>query len=195
MANSKRIHNTHKKWHFFYPPIHIIFLIIILLSDQILSYVILVPDNISEGSIIFNATLTRLHKNRIYSLNTHKNGYFVKKLLGVDRTSGEVFIKEKLDCQGIWYPNLFTLYVDSFPEKLPEKNSKKKNEDFQSLINSIKNMGFEKVYENKRHKRNVNGVKYYSMPLRIFIYGKSCNEDEIIDNSPTTINTIDKELL
>lgn len=174
-----------KKWHYFYPPIHILFLIVLI--NQAWSYIILVPKDISQGSIIFNATLTKLGENRAYSLNVHKNGYFVKKLLGVDRTTGEVFVKEKLDCKGIWYPNLFTLYIDSLLE-VDEVSSECKNtrdNDFLNLVEAIKKgkePNWMESREKGEHKSTTARVKYYSMPLRIFIYGSGCHGEDVTNS-------------
>lgn len=181
-----RMHrNKLKKWHYFYPPIHIFLLLTLL--NPILGYLILVPEQTLEGTIIFNATLPRLGKSRLYSLNVNKNGHFVKKLLGVDQTTGEVFLKEKLDCRGIWYPNLFTIHVDSVQEtyKASAKRRSTRNHDFLGFFEAFKKGKLPEFLISQENKKKVNkvvGVKYYSMPLRVFVVGKACNKEDV--NSP-----------
>ncbi|KAK6640052.1 hypothetical protein RUM43_008329 [Polyplax serrata] len=172
-----------RKWHYFFPPIHI-FLITTLVAHA-WAYLILIPETTSQGTIIFNSTLTKLGRSRVYSLNAHKNGYFVKKLLGVDATSGEVFTKQKLDCTGVWYPNIFTIYVDSVlqPEEIPNKRrSARNNRDFWSFVHALQKNNdpdLAELKESSRHKKQPLGVKYFSMPLRIFIIGHGCNGEDI----------------
>lgn len=52
-------------------------------------------------------------RNRHYKINTHRSAGFVHRLLHVDSGSGQVILKRHLECDGLFYPSLFTLYVDS----------------------------------------------------------------------------------
>ena len=52
-------------------------------------------------------------RNRHYKINTHRSAGFVHRLLHVDSGSGQVILKRHLECDGLFYPNLFTLYIDS----------------------------------------------------------------------------------
>ncbi|XP_049833037.1 protocadherin-like wing polarity protein stan isoform X1 [Schistocerca gregaria] len=102
-------------------------------------YLIIVSEDEPPGSVIFNATLPRLGSNRHYKINTHKSANFVHRLLHVDQSTGRVSLRRHLDCDGIYYSNLFTIYIDSF----------------------------------SNHTR---GVDYYSLPLRVFVNGKRCQQ-------------------
>lgn len=126
-----------------------------LLTTQTLAYLLIVPDSTPIGSVIFNATLPRLGRTRLYSLHIHKNAEFVRRILGVDPNNGQVSILQKLDCRGIWYPNLFTLHVESV-QVLEEWKKKRRRE---------------------RAASNVPGVQYYAMALRIVITGDECEEE------------------
>jgi len=52
-------------------------------------------------------------RSRHYKINTHRSAGFVHRLLHVDSSSGQIILKRHLECDGLFYPNLFTLYVDS----------------------------------------------------------------------------------
>jgi hypothetical protein len=52
-------------------------------------------------------------RNRHYKISTHRSAAFVHRILHVDPSSGQVILKRHLECNGLFYPNLFTLYVDS----------------------------------------------------------------------------------
>jgi hypothetical protein len=52
-------------------------------------------------------------RNRHYKISAHRSASFVHRLLHVDPGSGQVILKRHLECDGLFYPNLFTLYVDS----------------------------------------------------------------------------------
>lgn len=62
---------------------------------------------------------------------------------------------QKLDCRGIWYPNLFTLHVESV-QLLEEWKTKRRRE--------------------RRVLSNVPGVQYYAMALRLLITGPECEQ-------------------
>lgn len=77
------------------------------------AYLIIVTEDEPPGHVIFNTTLQRLGSNRHYKINNHKTAEFVHRLFHVNTTSGQVSLKRSLECDGIFYPNLFTIYVDS----------------------------------------------------------------------------------
>ncbi|RZF39681.1 hypothetical protein LSTR_LSTR015378 [Laodelphax striatellus] len=78
------------------------------------AYLLVLTDNDSPGKVIFNASTSQPSKiPRVYSLNTHKSAPAVKQLFEVDSASGVVTLRKKLQCDGVRYPNLFTIYVDS----------------------------------------------------------------------------------
>lgn len=81
-------------------------------------YLVIVDERAEPGTIIFNASVYKLGSDRYYKLNTHRSAHFVHHLLRVDETSGQIALKKSLKCDGIYYPNLFTFYVDSTSNKL-----------------------------------------------------------------------------
>jgi cadherin EGF LAG seven-pass G-type receptor 1 len=127
-----------------------LFILIIVLSTCAIhhasSYLVIVDEHTPENSIIFNASVNKLGSERHYKINTHKTGEFVHKLLHIDARTGQIRLRKQLQCDGIFYPNLFTFYIDSV----------------------------------SNHLRSVN---YYSPPLRIFVHGKKCNDDENFQHS------------
>lgn len=77
-------------------------------------YLILLSEEEEPGTLIFDAGLkTNEHHKRHYTINVDKSAYFVRRLLRVDHSFGEVYLRQKLQCDGVFYPNLFTLYIDS----------------------------------------------------------------------------------
>lgn len=94
-----------------------IFAVIILLSFIVINtavgYLIIVDEKTPANSVIFNASVNKLGSERHYKLNTHKTADFVHHLLRVDPKDGQVKLRKQLHCDGIFYPNLFTLYIDS----------------------------------------------------------------------------------
>jgi cadherin EGF LAG seven-pass G-type receptor 1 len=101
-----------------------IFPFIILLSfiNVSLGYLIIVDESTPENSIIFNASVKQLGSERQYKINTHKSADFVHKLLHIDAKDGTVRLKKQLHCDGIFYPNLFTFYIDSTSNHLRSVN-------------------------------------------------------------------------
>lgn len=77
-------------------------------------YLILLSEEEEPGSLVFDAGLkSKEHHRRHYTINVDRSAYFVRKLLHLDHASGEVFLRQRLHCDGVFYPNLFTLYIDS----------------------------------------------------------------------------------
>ena len=52
-------------------------------------------------------------RSRHYKINPHRSAGFVHRILHVHPGSGQVILKRHLECDGLFYPNLFTVYVDS----------------------------------------------------------------------------------
>ncbi|XP_049823743.1 protocadherin-like wing polarity protein stan isoform X2 [Aethina tumida] len=103
------------------------------------SYLLLV-DNIQQpGDVIFNSSVWKLGSDRFYKINTKRSAPFVESLLKVDPRNGQISLIEGLQCDGLYYPNLFTVHIDSTSNRLTD-------------------------------------IDYYSLPLRIFIIGKDCND-------------------
>lgn len=81
-------------------------------------YLIVVSDQTPPGTVIFNASVYKLGSERLYRINTHKSAQFVHHLLHVDHKDGQIRLKKSLQCDGIFYPNIFTFYVDSTTNRL-----------------------------------------------------------------------------
>ncbi|XP_066994105.2 protocadherin-like wing polarity protein stan [Anabrus simplex] len=98
-------------WHI--SSIVMIVLLVLNIIGHGFSYLIIITEDEPPGHIIFNATLPRLGSHRHYKINNHRSAGFVHRILHVDSRTGRVMLKRHLECDGIFYPNLFTLYVDS----------------------------------------------------------------------------------
>nr|CAD7592898.1 unnamed protein product [Timema genevievae] len=94
-------------------PVIIIIIIVLNIIGHGFTYLIIITEDDPPGEIVFNASLPTLGRARHYKINTHRSASFVHHILHVDASDGRVMLKQKLDCDGIYYPNLFTLYVDS----------------------------------------------------------------------------------
>lgn len=81
-------------------------------------YLIIVHEDTPPGSIIFNASVYKLGSERHYKINAHKSANFVHHLVAVSHKDGQIQLKKSLQCDGIYYPNLFTFYVDSTSNRL-----------------------------------------------------------------------------
>lgn len=103
-------------------PLVRLFLTIMLLqsiSVQIAkAYLIIVHENTAPGTVIFNASVYKLGSDRHYKINAHKSAHFVHHLVSVSHKDGQIQLKKSLKCDGIYYPNLFTFYVDSTSNRL-----------------------------------------------------------------------------
>lgn len=104
------------------------------------SYLIIVNETSEPGTILFNASVYKLGSERHYKINAHKSAFFVHHLIEVDKKDGQIRLKKPLECNGIFYPNLFTFYVDSTSNRL-------------------------------------RSIDYYSLPIRVFIAGRDCNDE------------------
>lgn len=82
------------------------------------AYLIVVSETTPAGTVIFNASVYKLGSERLYRINTHKSAQFVHHLLHVDHKDGQIRLKKSLQCDGIFYPNIFTFYVDSTTNQL-----------------------------------------------------------------------------
>ncbi|KAJ8914679.1 hypothetical protein NQ315_017377 [Exocentrus adspersus] len=82
------------------------------------TYLLVVNDTQQPGDIIFNASVYRLGSDRFYKIDDRRSAPFVQSLLHVDPKTAHVSLIEELQCNGIYYPNLFTLYIDSTSKRL-----------------------------------------------------------------------------
>lgn len=95
---------------------------LIIISSYVINhasgYLIIVNDQTQPETVIFNASIYKLGSERHYKINTHKSAHFVHHLIHVDAKDGQVRLKKQLKCDGIFYPNLFTFYIDSTSNRL-----------------------------------------------------------------------------
>lgn len=82
------------------------------------SYLLIINENQEPGDVIFNASIYKLGSERHYKINAHKSAHFVHKLLWVNPKNGQVILKEGLNCNGVYYPNLFTVHIESTSTRL-----------------------------------------------------------------------------
>lgn len=84
------------------------------------AYLLLVDDSLQPGEVIFNASINYLGSRRIYKINEERSAPFVPSLVHVDRNSGQISLLEGLQCNGLHYPRLFTIHIDSTSRKLKD---------------------------------------------------------------------------
>ncbi|XP_001961249.3 protocadherin-like wing polarity protein stan isoform X3 [Drosophila ananassae] len=126
-------------------PLTLGLLLLLLQLCQLASgYLIVVHEDTPPGTVIFNASVYKLGSERHYKINAHKSANFVHHLVSVSHKDGQIQLRKSLKCDGIYYPNLFTFYVDSTSNQL-------------------------------------RSIDYYSLPVRIFVSGHSCNEDRRLE--------------
>lgn len=129
-------------------------------------YLIVVSDQTPAGSIIFNASVYKLGSERLYRINTHKSAQFVHHLLHVDHKDGQIRLKKSLRCDGIFYPNIFTFYVDSTTNRL-------RSIDYYSLplriLVSGDNCNDDYQFANQQHQTTINGTAIW--------FGRNFEED------------------
>lgn len=92
--------------------------VVLGIVQQTNGYLIVVSDQTPAGTVIFNASVYKLGSERLYKINAHKSAQFVHHLLHVDHKDGQIRLKKQLQCDGIFYPNIFTFYVDSTTNRL-----------------------------------------------------------------------------
>ncbi|XP_053677097.1 protocadherin-like wing polarity protein stan [Anopheles nili] len=91
---------------------------LVLLYRACNGYMILASESDEPGKVLFNSSVYKLGSERQYKINAHKTAHYVHHLLRVDPQNGQVSLKRKLKCDGIYYPTLFTFYVDSTSNRL-----------------------------------------------------------------------------
>ncbi|KAF6198552.1 hypothetical protein GE061_008300 [Apolygus lucorum] len=79
------------------------------------AYLIVLTPEDAPGTIVFDAGLRVAAGGgpRTYDINVERSAGFVRRLLHVERRSGRVVLRQAPVCDGLHYPDLFTLYVDS----------------------------------------------------------------------------------
>ncbi|XP_037887303.1 protocadherin-like wing polarity protein stan isoform X2 [Glossina fuscipes] len=159
-----------------------IFLLSYVLTVQIShAYLIVVYEDTPPGTIIFNASVYKLGSERHYKINAHKSAYFVHHLVAVNHKDGQIQLKKSLKCDGIYYPNLFTFYVDSTSNRL-------RSIDYYSLPIRIFVSGH-KCNEDRRVEEEIHARHYeeedtgYSRRRRRRRYLEALSISNIVSNS------------
>ncbi|CAG9761162.1 unnamed protein product [Ceutorhynchus assimilis] len=98
--------------------LYIFLLLCFLYFQRTNSYLLLVDDTLLPGDIIFNASVFRLGSDRVYTISTKRSAPFVQSLLHVDSKNGQVSLLEGLQCNGLYYPTLFTVHIDSTSNRI-----------------------------------------------------------------------------
>ena len=134
-----------------------IFLLFYFCFPCVSSYLLLIDEKQQPGDVIFNASVYRLGSERKYKVNSHRSAPFVENLIHVDQHSGQVSLLQSLQCNGLYYPNLFTIHIDSTSNRL-------RDIDYYSLPLRILIVGpqcteqndenFEYLHENSRRRRS-----------------------------------------
>uniref|UniRef100_A0A182QFS4 Protocadherin-like wing polarity protein stan n=1 Tax=Anopheles farauti TaxID=69004 RepID=A0A182QFS4_9DIPT len=91
---------------------------LMFLCNRCNAYMIIASEDDEPGKVLFNSSVYKLGSDRHYKINAHKSAHYVHHLLRVDPQNGQVHLKRKLQCDGIYYPTLFTFYVDSTSNRL-----------------------------------------------------------------------------
>ncbi|XP_065173819.1 protocadherin-like wing polarity protein stan isoform X2 [Atheta coriaria] len=81
-------------------------------------YLLLVTEDQLPGDLIFDASVYKLGSERDYKINLERSASFVSRLLRVDPHNGRVSLKQRLECNSLYYPNLFTVHIDSTSNRL-----------------------------------------------------------------------------
>ncbi|XP_035787631.1 protocadherin-like wing polarity protein stan isoform X1 [Anopheles albimanus] len=101
------------------PAIGLLILVLLQLHLRACSgYMIIASEDDQPGKVLFNSSVYKLGSERHYKINAHKSAHYVHHLLRVDPQNGQVSLKRQLKCDGIYYPTLFTFYVDSTSNRL-----------------------------------------------------------------------------
>ncbi|XP_017787025.1 PREDICTED: protocadherin-like wing polarity protein stan isoform X1 [Nicrophorus vespilloides] len=95
-------------------------LLALLLCLPLLSngYLLLVTEDQASGDVIFDASVYRLGSERSYKVNHERSASFVDDLIEVDPHDGIVRLLQPLHCNSLYYPNLFTVHIDSTSNRL-----------------------------------------------------------------------------
>jgi cadherin EGF LAG seven-pass G-type receptor 1 len=123
-------------------------LLLTILADCAVSYLLLVRDSLPAGEVIFDSSVYKLGSERHYTINVHRTANFVHHIFKVDPKNGSIALRKRLRCDGILYPNLFTLYVDSTSNRI-------RDIDYYSLPLRVlitgPNCGNDDSFENNAH--------------------------------------------
>lgn len=112
-------------------------------------YLLLVDDILQPGDVIFNSSINYFSSHRSYKINEKKSAPFVPSLLNVDPNNGQISLLEGLQCNGLHYPRLFTIHIDSTSRNF-------KDVDYYSLPLRIFITGKDCVVRNEDNIENIN---------------------------------------
>lgn len=84
------------------------------------AYLLLLDDTSQPGDVIFNASITYLKSHRTFKINEERSAPFVPSLIHVDLNTGQISLRERLHCNSLHYPRLFTIFIDSTSRKLKD---------------------------------------------------------------------------
>ncbi|KAL1116919.1 hypothetical protein AAG570_005388 [Ranatra chinensis] len=86
---------------------------LVLLPERPGAYLVVLSENDGPG-VFFEAGVKAYDSHsRHYTIDANRSAAFVRKLVGVDPWTGSVYLKQRPRCDGLLYPNLFTVYIDS----------------------------------------------------------------------------------
>lgn len=108
-------------------------------------YLLLLPDTLPAGHEVFDASVYKLGSERHYKINSQRTANFVHHIFHVDPKKGTVELKKHLRCDGMLYPNLFTIYVESTSNRI-------RDIDYYSLPLRILITGHDCGYGSNVHK-------------------------------------------
>lgn len=89
-------------------------LLAIFTVPNTIGYLVIVNHETNPDTRIFDGMLLNYKEpTRKYYMNVDKSASFVEKLVQVNSSTGSVTLKRRLACDGVEYPNVFTMYIDS----------------------------------------------------------------------------------
>lgn len=167
-------------------------LLLFIFISHTRSYLLVVSEEQNAGELVFNSSVYKLGSERHYKINQKRSASFVNTLLFVEPHSGQVYLRKKISCDGIYYPNLFTLYIDSSSNRL-------RDVEYYSLPLRILIVGekcssgredwndkhFAEEYRRRRRRSIIE--KYYFNTSRSFL---DETIDDIPSNDPKLLHTI-----
>lgn len=89
-------------------------LLLLVLLVKAFGYLIIVSNTEPPDTVIFDGALSTFKfPDRKYFMNVEKSASFLEKLIYVNSSTGNVYLKQSLSCDRLEYPNVFTFYIDS----------------------------------------------------------------------------------
>ncbi|XP_072387451.1 protocadherin-like wing polarity protein stan isoform X2 [Diabrotica undecimpunctata] len=97
-----------------------LFLLFLSLLSVSSPYLLLLEDTARPGDVIFNASVYRLGSDRSYKISEKRSPPFVFSLVEVHPKTGQITLIQHLECDGLFYPNFFTVHIDSTSNRLKD---------------------------------------------------------------------------